>query len=285
MVIDIDGTKWFATDDGVAHLDGTTWVIYNPSNCLLPDNVVSSVEIFSDGSKWFGTDGGVLTRFDGSTWTAYNSDNGLPDGDVIALEPEGERGLWIGTNDGAGFLWLGPEYPVTDNAQWLSDSRWQATYDVTSLVPRGAYTITVSGVQGLDGMQIPADTRFDFAVDYAGEISDQTPPPPPFVMAGGVEGDASTVVAWWNAEDPESSITGYRYTIGSSAGATDIVNWTPTSNNSVTRSDLGLVLDRQYWLAVQARNEGGLWSLSGDSAFVAGRPLNRMFLPLVIKSR
>ena len=80
-----------------------------------------------------------------------------------------------------------------------------------------------------------------------------------------------------------STITGYRYAIGSAAGDTDIVNWTATASNSLTRSGLGLVTGRQYWLAVQARNVGELWSASGYSAFVAGQPIRRAFLPLVLR--
>ncbi len=175
-------------------------------------------------------------------------------------------------------------YAVIDNAQWISDAIWRATYDITSLVPRGVYTISVSGARGTDGMEIPTDTRFGFTVDYAGEITDQTPPNPPSVIAGGKEGDASTVEALWWASEPDSAIIGYRYTIGSAAGATDIVNWTATAGNSLTRSGLGLVAGRQYWLAVQARNVGGLWSASGYSAFVAGQPIRRVFLPLVLRN-
>jgi hypothetical protein len=176
-------------------------------------------------------------------------------------------------------------FVVSDNAQWLDATRWRATYDVTSLVPRGTYTISVSGARGTDGMEIPTDTRFTFTVDYAGEITDQTPPEPPSVIAGGKEGDASTVEAMWWASDPDSSITGYRYAIGTAAGATDIVNWTNTSGNSITRSGLGLVEGRQYWLAVQARNVGGLWSASGYSAFVAGQPFPKVFLPLILRNQ
>ncbi len=83
---------------------------------------------------------------------------------------------------------------------------------------------------------------------------------------------------------PDSAITGYRYAIGSAACATDTVNWMATGSNSLTRSGLGLVAGRPYWLAVQARNVGGLWSASGYSAFVAGQPIRKVFLPLVLRS-
>jgi subtilisin family serine protease len=177
------------------------------------------------------------------------------------------------------------DYPVIDNAQWVDSTHWHATFDVTSLVPRGTHTITVSGARDTDGTEIPPDTRFSLTVDYAGEITDQTPPPPPSVSASGVEGDTTTVEARWSAKDPESLITGYRYAVGSAAGATDIVNWTPTSSTTLTRSGLGLVEGHQYWLAVQARNVGGLWSPSGYGAFVSGQPNFYVFLPVVLRNQ
>ena len=132
-------------------------------------------------------------------------------------------------------------------------------------------------------MTTPTDTRFTFTVDYAGEITDQTPPSAPWVIAGGKQNDASTVIAMWLATDSDSSITGYRYAIGSASGATDIVNWTETSDSFVTKSGLGLVEGQQYWVAVQARNEGGLWSTVGYSAFVASQPFYQNFLPVTLK--
>ena len=175
-------------------------------------------------------------------------------------------------------------YLVSDNAAWLDGSHWQATFDVTSLVPRDTYTITVSGARGADGLEMAADTRFEITVDYAGEITDQTPPPPPSVLAGGVEGDASAVEARWSAHDPDSAITGYRYALGSAGGQMDIVSWTFTGDTSLDRSGLGLVEGQRYWLAVQARNVGGLWSDAGQSSFVAGRPPSRIYLPLVSRN-
>jgi subtilisin family serine protease len=174
-------------------------------------------------------------------------------------------------------------FAVLDNAQWVTDAVWQATYDFTSLVPRGAYTLSVSGAKGLDGMEIPTDTRFGFTVDYAGQITDQTAPNAPLALASGRSGDPSYVEAQWLANDPDSSITEYRYAIGSAAGATDIVDWTVTTSNGMSRSGLGLVAGRQYWVAVQAQNVGGLWSASAYSAFSAGQGLHKVFLPIVVK--
>jgi hypothetical protein len=175
-------------------------------------------------------------------------------------------------------------YAVLDNAQWLSNTQWRATYDITSLVPRGTYTVSVSSAIGTDGMEIPTDTRFAFTVDYAGQITDQTPPPPPSVFATGKPSDVSAVEATWSATDPESAIIGYRYAIGSAAGTADIVNWTPTTATSISRSGLGLIAGRQYWLAVQAKNAGGLWSASANRSFVAGEQSQTgLYLPFITR--
>lgn len=268
----------------MARFDDATWTTY------MPGGSVHAVAIDDNGVKWFGTNGGV-TRFDGITWTNYD----IPGG-VVVIAIDNERNKWFG-HWGVHVLYGGQDCPITENAQWLDGTHWRATYDVTSLIPRSDYTISVSGARGTDGMEISTDTRFGFTVDYVGEITDQTPSPPPSVIAGGVEGDASTVKAMWWASDPDSSITGYRYTIGSAPGATDIVNWTfisatgatglvgAASSGSITRSGLGLVEGRQYWLAVQARNVGGLWSASGYCAFVAGRPIQMVFLPVVLRNQ
>ena len=185
-------------------------------------------------------------------------------------------------------IYFGATQPYTDhvvyeNAQWLTDRIWRATYDITSLIPRGTYTVTVSGATGLDGMEIATDTRFSLVVNYAGQITDQTPPGAPWVLASGKQSDASYVEATWSASDPESSITGYRYAIGSAAGATDVVSWTTTSAKGVSRSGLGLIAGRQYWVAVQAQNTGGLWSASAYSSFTAGQALRQAYLPLVLR--
>lgn len=284
IAIDTDGSKWFGTaGGGVARFDGTNWTVYtacSPMPCSgLQSNNIQSIAIASDGTKWFGTGIG-LEKFNGSKWTTYF----LPTFLSAKVALDGSDNKWLGGYSGAGVLWGGTDYLLNTNAQWLSDTQWRATYDITSLVPRGTYTMNISSAIGTDGMQIPTDTRFGFTVDYAGTISDQTPPYPPSVFATGKPSDVSAVEASWSASDSDSSITGYRYAIGSSAGAVDIVNWTTTSATSLTRNGLGLVAGRQYWIAVQAQNVGGLWSASGNIAFVAGQLSPRLlYLPLILR--
>jgi hypothetical protein len=99
----------------------------------------------------------------------------------------------------------------------------------------------------------------------------------------------------WSASDGESGIVAYRYAIGTATGATDVVNWTTVgagqaaqaaavtsgAGAGITRSGLGLVDGRQYWVSVQAQNSGGLWSASQYAAFVSGQQSYiKLYLPL-----
>ena len=155
------------------------------------------------------------------------------------------------------------------NPQWPSASQYRATYDFTTLVPRGAYSVTVSGARGMDGIEIAPYAGVTFTVDYAGYIADTTPPPPPTVTAS-VSG-TTTISGRWSANDPQSAITLYRYTIGTTPSGTDVVNWTNVGVTEVVRSELNLLAGQTYYVSVKARNEGGLWSEPGVSnGVVAG---------------
>src|SRR4029453_18465031 len=55
-----------------------------------------------------------------------------------------------------------------------------------------------------------------------------------------------------------TNITEYRYAIGTSLGATNVVPWTSVGlNTSVTRTGLSLVNGRTYYFSVRAYNDKG----------------------------
>lgn len=182
------------------------------------------------------------------------------------------------------------DFSVFENAEWLDDNHWTATYNITSLVPRGIKTVRVSNAIDFDGKEIPEDTRFGFEVDYASSINDQLPPNKPLVFASGFDFDTSSVEAIWWSLVSETTVTGYRYAIGTSPGSVDIINWTNINTNTIERKNLGLVPDQEYWLSVQSVNAGGLWSEVGSSAFISGQsvelptsPLLTIFLPIITR--
>ena len=179
------------------------------------------------------------------------------------------------------------KYPVVDNVQWLDPQHWRATYDITSLIQRGEYRIEVSRARSIDQMEIPADQRFTFTVDYAGAIGDNTPPPAPFLTA--CAGSAAGMLsANWSANDPDSVIDLYNYAIGSASGVADVVNWTATTAVAFQLSGLVLTPGQTYYISVKARNEGGLWSAVSTLGLKAGSDqcattTRFSFIPLLIR--
>jgi hypothetical protein len=153
------------------------------------------------------------------------------------------------------------------NPTWISPTLFEAQTDINAQVPRGAYTLTVQGAVGLDGIEIAPHAVFTFTVDYAGAIGDTTPPLAPRVSACAALA-SDTLSAEWRASDPDGTITLYRYAIGSTPGGTQVISWTQTQATSFLRSGLGLTPGQTYYVAVQARNAGGLWSPAGVSAGV-----------------
>ena len=281
LVVDQNGVKWIANANGLTSFDGVSWTTYTKiPNADLPLDSIGAIAVDSDGSKWLNYISS-LVQFDGTSWTVYVYDSPATMNLISTFAIDSKNSKWVGCNSPIYLraLWGGAPYPITDNAQWTNSRTWRGTYDITSLIERGTYTITVSSAKGTDGMEIPADARFGFRVDYAGTITDKAPPKPPSVLATGAPGDPSAVSAKWTANG-----VAYRYAIGTAAGTADIMNWTSATGTTVSRNGLGLVSGRQYWFAVQARNAGGLWSASGYSVFVAGQQSQRqIYLPLIRK--
>jgi hypothetical protein len=153
---------------------------------------------------------------------------------------------------------------------WALPYQYRTSYDITSIVARDAYTSTVAGAIGADGIEMAPNSAYTFTVDYAGGIGDTTPPPPPIVLACGATSPDTLSAQWW-AHDPDGDITLYRYAIGTAPAGTDVVNWTNTPLTATTRVSLTLVPGQTYYVSVQARNSGGLWSEPGVSnGVVAG---------------
>ncbi len=152
------------------------------------------------------------------------------------------------------------------NPFWASGSVYRAYLDVTSLILNDTYNVNVTDAFDSDGMRMAPFSKSTFTVDYAGAITDKTPPLKPVVTASG-NGSLTTLSANWSSSDPESAITGYRYAIGTSPGTRDVAAWRylPSSTTSVARTGLKLTAGRTYYVSVGARNVGGLWSADGIS--------------------
>ena len=75
---------------------------------------------------------------------------------------------------------------------------------------------------------------------------------------------------WTTSSDPNSGISKYWYAIGTTAGATDVVNWTNNNlDTSVTNSTLSLTQGQNYYFSVKAENGAGLNSICSSDGIVA----------------
>jgi thermitase len=284
------GVIWFGTLSGAARFDGTNWKVFSTSNSGMPDDAIQDIVIAQDGSLWFGTRNGAA-RYDGSDWTVYNPGNsGLPNANVREIAISQDGSFWFATfGGGVAALWNFPKYtPDAGSGQWLDSSTYRVTFNVTSQVRRDNYLVNLSGAVGADGLEVPSVLGYPFTVNYAGAISDTTPPPAPSVTAC-AGNDLSTLSATWSARDPESKITLYSYAIGTTPGSADVVNWTDVTTTSFSRNNLNLNQGQVYYIAVKGRNEGGLWSVAGiPDGIVPGSgvchiSMTQVFLPLSIR--
>ena len=108
-----DGSKWFATENGLAQLRGTTWSQYDTGTTGFPGNNVTAVHVLGD-LVWIGTarNGAGMYEISKNKWTSFNEENSdIPDNsvrDVLIINEDLKR-VWLATAYGAA---------VYNNGQW-----------------------------------------------------------------------------------------------------------------------------------------------------------------------
>lgn len=119
-------------------------------------------------------------------------------------------------------------------------------------------------VQGFNQYDQPNGT-----LDLGPYLSDNTAPDAPVVIDdGATSGSLTSLHATWSAVDDQSGIGRYEYAVGTTAGATDVLDWTaasPETATEVTQPGLSLVDGQTYYISVKARNNAQLWSSVGTS--------------------
>ena len=269
--------------------ENNKWTFFGPKNTNGSVNCeVWNIDEDPDGSVWFSSMCGSPITYDGSTWEQLSNQFTL-DG-LFMFDLKGNmwmRSFDTSTNSYLKVMWGGEDYPIVDNSQWLSPAQFRTSYDVTPLIPKGTYVVQVDGAAGLDGMQIAPDSSTEFVIDYAGFVSDDTPPSRPQVTARN-DGSLSAISVNWSSNDPEG-IGQYRYALGTTTGGQDLLPWKYASKTttSVNLTGLLLVEGQTYYAAVQAQNLSGLWSEVGVSnPVIAGQETviyTVVTLPLVIR--
>jgi len=96
---------------------------------------------------------------------------------------------------------------------------------------------------------------------------DKSAPLTPTVIDDGEFTSSTTQLhAIWSSSDPQSGISEYQYSIGTSPDSTNIVGWTSAGlSTEKTVSGLSLTQGQAYYFNVKAMNGSGLWSSIGSS--------------------
>jgi len=159
---------------------------------------------------------------------------------------------------------------ASDTIDWTESGT--STYFVStglSLVNGSTYYTTVQAENGA--------SLLSAILSSDGVTIDTTPPTTPLSVydddgvTPGFDIDITTTgtqlsSSWDTSSDPESGITGYWYAIGTSQGATDVVDWTDNSTStSVTNSGLVLTNGTSYFTSVHSVNGAGIESSIGFS--------------------
>jgi hypothetical protein len=160
-------------------------------------------------------------------------------------------------------------------AYWYAIGTTPGGNNVLNFTDNGIRTaITVSGLTLTQGttyyFSVKAENGagvFSQVVSSDGQTVDTTAPTAPLVKDEGEYTNINTeLTAQWFSTDAESGLIENKYAIGTSAGATDVVNWTSIGGaNAITHSDLNLTEGQIYFFSVKAMNNVGQWSLVGSS--------------------
>lgn len=72
--------------------------------------------------------------------------------------------------------------------------------------------------------------------------------------------ETSISANWGDFEDINSEIMQYWYSVGTTSGANNVIDWTATTNNNFTANSLNLTNQQMYYVNVKAENNAGLIS-------------------------
>ena len=122
-----------------------------------------------------------------------------------------------------------------------------------------------------DGLHTFEATAYDLANNKtSSSVSftvDNSPPTAPVVIDdGNYTNSLNTLHASWSSQDPGTGISGYQYSIGTTVGSTDILNWVSVGTNTeISLTNMSLQHGKTYYFNVKAINGVGLVSSVGSS--------------------
>lgn len=137
--------------------------VYNTTNSLLPDDLVTVIYIDAHENKWIGTQNGLVKINAAGEWTIFNTDNsGLPDNTIHSIFTGADDRLYAGTFLGGLAVYDGSEWMVYDPL-----NSGMPDYDVRSIKIGAGDTVWIGTTAGLtkwDG----ADYWFTYTQENSG---------------------------------------------------------------------------------------------------------------------
>ncbi|MCX6343623.1 MAG: PQQ-binding-like beta-propeller repeat protein [Armatimonadetes bacterium] len=264
----VDSSPALGSDGGIfaASLNGKLYAL-NPDgterwNFDAGSPIYSSPAMGPGGALLIGADNGILYCF-----TADSTPPGAPtvtDDGVYTGQSDRLHGSWAAADQESGIYsyeyCIGAAPGLADIAPWLNTAgAAQHTRTGLSLTDKQVYYITVRAINGagLTGPEASSD----------GITLDGTPPTRPSVTDDGAfSSDNTKLHATWASSDPESGIGRYEYSLGTTAGGTNILTWTDAgTNSSFTKTGLSLQQGATYYINVRAYNNTGNVSQIGSS--------------------
>lgn len=114
LALEENGNVWAATSDGLARYDGIAWVLYDTSNSLLPDNMVTSVAIEDGHIIWAGTWTGGAVRIEAEEWQVFNTElSDISSNYIFDIAVDSAGDVWMGHGDDPGLT-------LYDGNQWTT---------------------------------------------------------------------------------------------------------------------------------------------------------------------
>jgi streptogramin lyase len=107
-----DGSLWFATTNGVAHLAEGIWEVFTTENSSLPDNEIFAFAQDYSGSVWVATGEGVA-YYNGVAWGQYtNATTNIPQGPVSTIAIDSNSIVWCAFASGGVSCFNGKKWTI-----------------------------------------------------------------------------------------------------------------------------------------------------------------------------
>ncbi len=137
IIVDNNGTKWIASDNGLISFDGTTWEHYTTANSGLSANSVWEVALDDQNRVW-ALVGNAVDIFDGTAWTQINEgDWPISNVQARSMDVFGDQVI---ISEGAGSRVL-----LYDGTTWTSEYMSLTIFD-SYIDNSGTYWISGYGV-------------------------------------------------------------------------------------------------------------------------------------------